>query len=330
MSSRRIGSMGAGAVGSVIGASVVAMTMSPCSSSRADAPVAGRAWSRRTRRPAAGRSAASASRSPRPMTGHRQQADVAPEPGLRRSARRAAAGGMPAGAVARRRVADARGQAQVDQRDRIGQRGVAVGPLVLARRTPRRARRAGRPRSRPSGQRRWSARTTGRCSAGPRSGVISSRPSGGRAGQDARRPPSSIAREGAIDRPSSVAASSGRMNVRTRWCSRSASSRPTALKTPGAGGTMTVADPEPDRHLGREQRPVAAERDEAELARVAAALDGHGADRARHPGAAQQVDAVGGVLERQAERRRDLVASTARRASSPSSRSPLGSRSSCR
>ena len=32
------------------------------------------------------------------------------------------------------------------------------------------------------------------------------------------------------------------MNVRTRWCSRSASSSPTALNTPGAGGTMTVAD----------------------------------------------------------------------------------------
>ena len=90
------------------------------------------------------------------------------------------------------------------------------------------------------------------------------------------------------------------MNVRTRWCSRSASSRPTALNTPGAGGTITVADAEAGGHLGGEQRAVAAERDDRELARVAAALDGHRADGARHPRAAEQEDAVRRVVERRA------------------------------
>ena len=79
------------------------------------------------------------------------------------------------------------------------------------------------------------------------------------------------------------------------WCSRSASSRPTALKTPGAGGTSTVPIPRRSGHLGCEQRPVPAEGHQRELACVAPAFDGHRADGTRHSRAAEQERAVRGV-----------------------------------
>ena len=95
--------------------------------------------------------------------------------------------------------------------------------------------------------------------------------------------------------------------MRTAWCSRSASSRPTALNTPGAGGTSTDPDPEARRHLGREQGSVAAERHDRELARVAAAFHGHRPDGTGHARLADQERAVRGVVEVERERRSHLL-----------------------
>ena len=97
------------------------------------------------------------------------------------------------------------------------------------------------------------------------------------------------------------------MNVRTEMVLEVGLEQADRAEHAGRRRDEHGADPEPGGHLGGEQRPVAAERDEAELARVAAALDRDGADRTRHPRAAEQVDAVGRLLERQPERRRDLV-----------------------
>ena len=79
-----------------------------------------------------------------------------------------------------------------------------------------------------------------------------------------------------------------------------------ALNTPGAGGIEDGADLERARHLRREERPVAPEGDQGEVARVAPALDGDGAHRAGHARAAQEVDAVGGIRHVDAEGRGDL------------------------
>ena len=95
----------------------------------------------------------------------------------------------------------------------------------------------------------------------------------------------------------------------------------------GRGRDEHRRDPERARHLGGEERPVAAEGDEDELPRVAPALDRHRADRAGHARAAHQVDAVRGRLELEVERPRHLLRDRRTQPSAASSASPLGSRS---
>src|SRR5215472_11876962 len=75
----------------------------------------------------------------------------------------------------------------------------------------------------------------------------------------------------------------------------------------GSGGHEDGGDLERPRHLRGEERAVAAEGDEGELLRIAAALDGDGAHRPRHPRASQEVDAVGGLVEFEVETLRDLL-----------------------
>src|SRR5262249_36222349 len=67
------------------------------------------------------------------------------------------------------------------------------------------------------------------------------------------------------------------------------------------------ADFERAGHLGGEERAVAAERHQRELSRVASALDGDGAHRARHARASEEIDPVGGVGHADPEGRRDLL-----------------------
>src|SRR5215469_3592684 len=75
----------------------------------------------------------------------------------------------------------------------------------------------------------------------------------------------------------------------------------------GSGGHEDGGDLERPRHLRGEERAVAAEGDEGELLRIAAALDGDGAHRPRHPRASQEIDAVGGLMEVEVETLRDLL-----------------------
>ena len=105
------------------------------------------------------------------------------------------------------------------------------------------------------------------------------------------------------------------MNVRTRWCSHLRLEQADRAEDAGRRRHEHGRDPERARHLGGEERPVAAEGDQDELARVAPALDGHRADRARHPRAAEQVDAVRGRLERRGRAGRATCSAIAARAS---------------
>ena len=112
------------------------------------------------------------------------------------------------------------------------------------------------------------------------------------------------------------------------WNSSRAWSSPTAEKTPGRGGTSTRRMPELARERGGVDRAAAAERDEREVARVAAALDRHRLDRADHARVRQLVGAVRRVEHVQPERlgdvalERPLGASGRRRAASSPSSSP--------
>ena len=63
-----------------------------------------------------------------------------------------------------------------------------------------------------------------------------------------------------------------------------------------------AADAEIARHVESVDAAVAADGDQREVARVAAALDRDGADRTRHGGVRHRADAVRGLLQRQAER----------------------------
>ena len=65
-------------------------------------------------------------------------------------------------------------------------------------------------------------------------------------------------------------------------------------------------DAQRGRHAGGEQRPVAAEGEQRELARVAAALGRYRLDGADHVGGRDQMGAVGRALDRHAERLGDL------------------------
>ena len=62
-----------------------------------------------------------------------------------------------------------------------------------------------------------------------------------------------------------------------------------------------AADAQIAGHVGRVDAAVAADGDQRQVARVAAPLDGDGADGARHGGIGNGADAVRGVLEREAE-----------------------------
>ena len=111
-------------------ASMVSMTILPCWSRQTDArggtSVVASYSSIRS-----GPERALGPRSARPTTGDLELADVAAEErpaAAARADRRRHAARRPCLAVA-----DARGQAEIDQRDRIGHRRVAVGPVVLAR-----------------------------------------------------------------------------------------------------------------------------------------------------------------------------------------------------
>ena len=81
---------------------------------------------------------------------------------------------------------------------------------------------------------------------------------------------------------------------------------------PGRRRHHDALDAERRRHAGREQRAVAAEGEQRELARIAPALGRHRLDGADHVRGGDQVRAVGGALERHAERLGDLLARTPR------------------
>src|SRR5882672_1394810 len=83
--------------------------------------------------------------------------------------------------------------------------------------------------------------------------------------------------------------------------------QPERAPHPGRGRHEHPRDLERAGHLCREERPVAAEGDQGELLRIAPALDGDGADGARHARAAEQVDAVRGLGQPEAERRAHLL-----------------------
>ena len=76
---------------------------------------------------------------------------------------------------------------------------------------------------------------------------------------------------------------------------------------PGRGRHHDALDAEHRRHAGREQRAVAAEGEQGELARIAPALGRHRLDGADHVRGGDQVRAVGGAFERHAERPGDLL-----------------------
>ncbi len=243
----RVDRCGSGRLGHA--AAVVAMTMSPCSSSRAAARGGTRvvaSYSSTRSGPDRGRQVQVAA----PDDRHGQQADIPPEPCLAigllfRGRRRHPTG------PSRVAAPDTRGQAQVHERDRVGQRSVAVGPLVLAARRPRRGRRAGkRSPDPPAG--RWSARTTGPCSADRRSGSSrAGRPGSPRPGWSTPPPPSgrtapSMASsvrciQRAHERPDEVV-----LEVRLEQADRAEDAR--------RRRDDDRRDPEPDRHLGGVQR----------------------------------------------------------------------------
>ena len=137
-------------------------------------------------------------------------------------------------------------------------------------------------RPRTCGQAAPRSRWTGRHSARGRRGGTRVAQAGSRRAPGVPRPAASGHRNVARDLRRGSAASSRARRLRVAWCSASATSRPKALNTPGSGGTITRAMPSSAAIAGGEQRPVAAERQQRELPRVAPALHRHRADRTHH------------------------------------------------
>ncbi len=77
---------------------------------------------------------------------------------------------------------------------------------------------------------------------------------------------------------------------------------PTAQNTPESGGTTTLGMPSWRREVERMDAAVAAERHQREIARIATALHGDGADGARHVDVRHGADAVRGVVDIEPER----------------------------
>ncbi len=95
------------------------------------------------------------------------------------------------------------------------------------------------------------------------------------------------------------------MRVRTTSCSVSEKRSPRALKTPGAGGIEHLSDLQRAGDLDPGQRAVPTEGAEREVPRITAAVGGDSLDRTGHRRDREHQNAVGGLLDRAAERCRD-------------------------
>ena len=96
-------------------------------------------------------------------------------------------------------------------------------------------------------------------------------------------------------RPRRSAPAPDSRQLRTSWCSMPANSRPSALNSPGSGGTSDAADAQLAGQPGGVDRAGAAEGQQREPARVAAALGRDGPQRPHHPRVGDAVDALGGL-----------------------------------
>ena len=81
--------------------------------------------------------------------------------------------------------------------------------------------------------------------------------------------------------------------------------QPEGREQSGAGRNDDPLDVELRRHAGGEQRPVAAECEQRELARIAPALARYRADRTDHVRRRDLICAIGRILDRHLQRRRD-------------------------
>ena len=98
--------------------------------------------------------------------------------------------------------------------------------------------------------------------------------------------------------PPASTSSSGRSTVLHEACARR---RPPACRprenTPDSGGTTTRLMPSSARQVEGVDAAVAADGDQRQIARIAAALDRDRADRARHGGVGDRADAVRRILD---------------------------------